>query len=463
MFGKPRGFQEDTSMFDEDQYPRVLVIDPTPFNRNRNNGILKSNLFQGWPTEHIAQVDYSNIQPAFDVCQHYWRLRKLDIVLGALGFPPMAELPTPENTLSKIYDPDIAFEYEDRPTIERILSVLDFRLRTTIGEAILRLPSVLSRPLRNWIDSFRPDVIFSVLSTGPIVRLVVKVSRLYDIPIVPYFTDDWVNTLYEDFTLGRILRKSLLYWFHECLARSPIRLTPNNVMSSEYSRRYSGRFVSMHYPEEVRKPKDWELVSDISSRPLRFIYIGGLTPHRWVPLRQIGEALIDLRSKGLNGELLIYTFPSDIQKHESSLTLDPVMRVMGTAKPEVVGELQNEADVLVHVESFHPVYQNWTALSLSTKIPQYMMAGACILAYGPGGVASMRHLAGSGAAVTVDREDGMSLRLAITRLIQDANLRQSLGKKAHEFALMQHEAGKQRECFRRYLVESCYQWCNVGR
>jgi hypothetical protein len=94
------------------EYPRVLVIDPTPFNRNRNNGIVKSNLFEGWPKDCLAQVDYSNIQPGFDVCERYWRLRKLEIVKGMFGFVTSGELPTPQQVSSMIYNPDYAFEYE---------------------------------------------------------------------------------------------------------------------------------------------------------------------------------------------------------------------------------------------------------------------------------------------------------------------------------------------------------------
>jgi hypothetical protein len=447
-------------MFGKSKYPKVLVIDPTPFNRNRNNGIVKSNLFQGWPKERLAQVDYSNMQPGFDVCERYWRLRKLDIVKGVFGVTSLAELPTPQKVTSNIYDPSLAFLYEDRPNIERNLSVLSPQIRMVIGEVILRMPSLLSEPLLHWIDKFSPDIIFSVLSTGPIVRAVVKVSRLRNIPIIPYFTDDWVTTLYENHKLGWFLRHSLKYWFHECITRSPISLTPNNVMRTEYSSRYGGRFVAMHYPEELRQAVKKTALRD-EALPVRFIYIGGLTPERWVPLRQIGEALLDLRSEGVNGELLVYTFPADIQKYGLNLTLEPVMRVMGTATPDNVVQLQHEADVLVHVESFHPVYHKWTALSLSTKIPQYLMAGACILAYGPGDVASMRHLSDSNVALTVGKEDPATLRFALMRLIKDEGFRQSLGKKAQEFAVEQHEATRQRELFRSYVVEACNQWPNT--
>lgn len=444
-------------MIDKKEYPKVLVIDPTPFNRNRNNGIVKSNLFEGWPKERLAQVDYSNMQPGFDVCERYWRLRKLDIVKGMIGYSAAGELPTPQQVTSTLYHQDHAFEYEDRPKIERTLAILSPQLRTIIGEVILRLPSVLTNSLLQWIDRFNPDVIFSVLTTGPIVRLVVKVSELRNIPIIPYYTDDWVATLYEDHKFKQLLRYSLKHWFNRCLERSPIRLTPNNIMSEEYTQRYGGRFEQMLYPEEYRHLEDKKSKSN-SDGPVSFLFIGGLDPHRWAPLHHIGETLLQLRSEGIVGELLIYTLPSDIQKHAEYLTIDPVMRVMGTASQVKVKKLQREADVLVHVESFHPVYQKWTAFSLSTKIPQYMMAGACILGYGPENVASMRHLSDSGVALTVGREDVTILSSALKKLITDADCRHALGKKSHVFAMEHHEAGRQRELFRSYVAETCKLW-----
>ncbi len=442
---------------DKKKYPKVLVIDPTPFNRNRNTGIVKSNLFEGWPKECLAQMDYSNMQPGFDVCERYWRLRKLDILKGMLGFVTSGELPTPQQVTSTIYNPDYAFEYEDRPKVERILSVLSPQIRTIVGEFILRLPSVLNRSLLRWIDDFNPDIIFSLLSSSPIVRLVVNVSELRNIPIIPYYTDDWITTLYEDHKFSRLLRRSLDHWFNKCVERSPISLTPNKTMNEEYTRRYGARFEQMLYAEEYRSFEE-NTSTKKNNNPVSFLFIGSLDPHRWVPLRHIGEILHKLRSEGICGELKIYALPFDIQKHAEYLRLDPVMHIAGTASQEEVKKLQMEADVLVHVESFHPVYQKWTAFSLSTKIPQYMMAGGCILGYGPENVASMKYLHDSGAALTVGREDAIVLSSALKKLITDSDCRRDLGKKSYDFAIENHEAGKQRELFRRYIVEACDLW-----
>src|ERR1039458_7735347 len=86
-------------------YPRILVVDATPFSRKMNNGIVKSNLFQGWPKDSLAQIVYSNVQPHFDVCERYWALTKTTVLLSALGIQRQAAIPVPLDPIGTMYDP----------------------------------------------------------------------------------------------------------------------------------------------------------------------------------------------------------------------------------------------------------------------------------------------------------------------------------------------------------------------
>jgi hypothetical protein len=162
-----------------------------------------------------------------------------------------------------------------------------------------------------------------------------------------------------------------------------------------------------------------------------------------------------LRDEGLNGELLIYTFPSDVAKFGADLTLDPVMRMVGPALPEEVPGLQGKADALVHVESFDAVFRRWTRLSLSTKIPQYLMAGKCIFAYGPAEAASMQYLSAAKVGVTVSEEDPEILRAALRQLMRNAEMRQELAERARIVGVERHDDARQRERFRAAMVRGC--------
>ncbi len=445
-------------MLEHSEYPKVLVIDAMPFSRTTNSGIVKSNLFQGWPSNRLAQIDYSNTRPEFDVCNHYWILKKWDILKGLVGKAPLADLPIPEKIYEYFSSGQHDPEYDSRHAIERQLSVLPLKLRLLIGETIFRLPSLLSAPLRDWIDYFQPDVIFSLISPPTILRTVVKVSQWRNIPIVPYFTDDWITTQYRDDPLLRIWhRRSMQHWFNECLKRSPIVITNCDAMNEEYTRRYGGHFETfmnlVNYSEAACIDQKTN-----NDGVVRFAFIGSLEPERWRSLRAIGEALLYLNATGIRGELLIYSFPDHIEKYRTALTLEPVMRIMGTASYDQVLEIQRESDVLVHVECFDKAIREYTKYSVSTKITQYMMAGTCIFAYGPGEVASMRCLSDTGAGITVGDENPEVLRTVLSKLITDKDLRQSTVKCAREIVIEKNEGFRQRKKFKQTVIDSCNAW-----
>jgi glycosyltransferase involved in cell wall biosynthesis len=110
------------------------------------------------------------------------------------------------------------------------------------------------------------------------------------------------------------------------------------------------------------------------------------------------------------------------------------------------------ANVLVHVESFGSAERQYTRLSVSTKIPQYMSAGRPILAYGPGDVASCQYVQDSSSGVVVGRQDRQDLTDALRRLCADADLRARLGRQGWLTAIDKHNAETVRERFRAVLA-----------
>ena len=427
-------------------YPRILVVDATPFSRKMNNGIVKSNLFQGWPKESLAQIVYSNVQPGFDVCERYWALTKTSVLLGALGIQRRAATPGPLDTTGTLYDPAAADAYESRPWIERLFTGLSSSVRTPIGEAIMRLPSVLSPALREWIDCFAPEAVFTLGGSLAILRLAVRIAEQRGIPLIPYFTDDWISCMFQGGPLDRLLRKSLIHWFQRSLKLSSIRLTMCDAMAREYERRYGGRFETFMNPVDPFEPTPetkWPMV--------RLSFIGALSPNRWQSVLSIGEALSRLRNRGIAGELLVYTFPQDIRNFGHRLIGCEAIRVAGTAKPDEVRRLQMEANVLVHVESFDESSRRYTRFSLSTKIPQYLMAGRCVLAYGPAEAASVQYIAETRAGPAITTENIDDLCNVLGPLLSSPTLRLEYAKRARQTALQRHNAVAERERLRKIV------------
>jgi hypothetical protein len=116
-----------------------------------------------------------------------------------------------------------------------------------------------------------------------------------------------------------------------------------------------------------------------------------------------------------------------------------------------VRRIQLESNVLVHAESFDESTRLYTRLSLSTKIPQYLMAGRCVLAYGPAELASIRYVVETGAGLAVSTENVDKLAGELEKLISSPALRQAYAERARRAALDRHDAEEERERFRRCI------------
>jgi hypothetical protein len=190
-------------------------------------------------------------------------------------------------------------------------------------------------------------------------------------------------------------------------------------MREEYARRFAcdriGVAVNCVALQPVaREPEPNEKM------PLRLVYAGSTHTGRWRVLREIGRCLTALRVEGYEAVLEIYTPRPLNNRLRGKLTIEPVLAVCGSLTPEKLTQTMRGANVLVMVESFARSARKVTRLSLSTKIPEYMAAGRCILAVGPGDVSSIAYLKAHGAAIVADRPGHAALLDALRGVFDPA-------------------------------------------
>ena len=430
-------------------YPRVLVVNHDPFNSERNNGMTMSNLFRGWPKDKLAQVYLSGIVPGFDTCENYWRLSERDVVRRFFGrqIRPVVKKSLFENKFEG------GVELLPEGFLIKTLRKVDKRYTEPLREIFWRMPNTISPELIKWVEDFRPDVIYSMLGTSYLMRLAVKISERFDIPLVPHFTDDWITTQYGNCVGGDYIRSNMMYWLGRVLEKNPVRLVICDAMAKEYQKRYGGRFSS--FVNCVDKDSFDPSCSSSTGGGVRFVYIGGLHLNRWASLKNIGRVLQDIcDSEGLRSELHVYTYPADVDRYRGELEVCPVVSVKGWVQNKDVPQVLHDSDVLLHVESFDPEIRKYTKFSVSTKIPECMMAGRPILAYGPLEAASIAYVKESGAGIGIGEESQSDLYRSLKDLIVDKDLRLRLGNCARRVALERHDASTQNELFRSVLCES---------
>ncbi|HEX3866635.1 MAG TPA: hypothetical protein VHV78_07760, partial [Gemmatimonadaceae bacterium] len=67
--------------------PRVLLLSLAAFNRVNGTGITLSNLFRGWPRDHLAMIHGELTPPSEEICETYFEvggreIRRLGPLLG---------------------------------------------------------------------------------------------------------------------------------------------------------------------------------------------------------------------------------------------------------------------------------------------------------------------------------------------------------------------------------------------
>ena len=440
-----------------ESYPRVLVVNHDPFNSQRNNGMTMSNLFRGWPEDRLAQVYLSNIAPEFDVCKRFWELHDDDILMGFFGQAlPDRSIPHPASPRD-LSPKRVPVPLHRRLGLRGMFRNLGLRYREPLREWLWSAPHAVNSRLLAWVRAFQPDVIYSMLCTTGIMRVTVRLAEYASVPIVPHFTDDWISTQYRDAFMGARMRREMMCWLNRTFARSPRCLVIGTLMAQEYQRRYQITCDPfMNCLEESAFPVSLPRTS--SKRPIRFVYIGGLHLNRWKSLLEMGDTLSELARQGTPSEIIIHTYPQTETEYGPRLSANPLIRMGGWVPNEEVPSIVADADCLVHVESFDPTIREYTRYSVSTKIPEYMMAGRCIFAYGPQECASIRYIEESKVGLTVSAQSRSRLRDALALILQSPEVRQECATRGRALALERHEATRQRERFRQVLFDVACAW-----
>ena len=425
--------------------PRVLVVAHNPFSWQHNNGLLLSSLFQGWPPDRLAQIyvpTLTAIPPARDICATYWKLTLRGLVADPGGRGEAPEPPADEPSRGE-------------SPVRRAL------VRATRGRRV----QAAAEPVREWlygrasllrggaideVRAFRPDVILSTLGSLSMVHIARRLGRDLSVPVVPFVTDDWIRTAYRDSPGGAMLRHRMAQEFRSVIEETPVRLVISDGMAEEYERRYGMSFVPF---TRCVDPRDFPAPHDRGGRDeVTFVYAGQVSLDRWRALQSIGRALERLRAEGLEGRLVVYTTPLHVQQYRDALTLPPVMRVAGHVASADLPAVYEDADVLVHVESFQPDIAEYTRLSQSTKMAECLMSGRPLLGFGPPDGGSMRHVLRSGGGLVAGSDDALTSELRA--LLGDEALRRRLGQAGRAFAHVHHDAATVRPRFRSVMADA---------
>lgn len=430
-----------------DNYPKVTIVSANPLRDDRCSGILMRSLFATWPQDRLSQVYFRVAVPHLPNVEDCGEYRVIGMTGAARRVFPVAPDQFPCGGDSTASAPPGGLRQRFVREAKRRVSVLR-SLRS--AREIWAAQPWCRRALQRQLEALQPDIVYAIFGNYWLTKTASTACRQLGIPLFVHVVDDFVSALYQDVPLASKLQAASDRWFRRAVGSADALAAISPVMADEYARRY-GRPWSWF--TTLINADAYDPAPRSADGTIRLVYAGSLDLARWESLRTIALALRELRDKeGIQSQLVVYAAPAQLGEHRHALDVPPVTDLRGWVAPDQLPEVFHDTDVLVHVESFQPALTGYTKLSFSTKLSQYMMAGRCILAFGPADLGSIRVVRDAGAALVIGENNFDAVVAGLRQLLTDANIRQRIAQQGREWALQNVECRKGQAVFHQQLI-----------
>ena len=434
-------------------FPRTVVVAANPLGTDACTGVMTRSLFVGWPRERLFQVFFPvgvTYRPDLEMCQQYRSIRTSGIV--RCYDAAQADLTSGIGLRGSFAGFGSRFGLSGVSLLQKLKGHprLTHKLRfiQECWYAFSWIGKILERQLRE----LQPDIVYAHLGNYCLTKITCAACERLGIPMFIHVTDDFVTSLYAQMPFSTRLQAASDRSFRHAVAYAHGLAAISPVMAEEYRRRYE---------------KQWSWFTtlidadayDPSPRPadgvIRLVYAGNLALERWRPLRKLALAIQALRNKqGIDAQLEIYAPPEQINAYRRELHVPQASELRDWLPAEELPRVFHDADILVHAESFDPALANYTQFSFSTKLSQYMMAGRCILMFGPEEIGSSQMVRIADAGLRIGTNESQSLTDALQRLLVDRSLRERCGQNGRLYAMKWFESQSGRERFRNVMLET---------
>ena len=301
-----------------------------------------------------------------------------------------------------------------------------------------------TKALDTFIDDFNPDIIFAQLQDKKYLNSLIRYVQQYSGKKLVLYAWDDVYSL-KQFSL------SPLFWIDRFLQRRSIRrliksasflYTISEEQKEEYARTLGiptgvlfkgGPFTTEPAPSEINKP-------------IRVLYTGNLYSGRYDTLRSIAELIDQKYNESIR--LDIYS-ATDLSRNQiNRLNGCRSVYFHGTVSEREVSILQDQADILLHIDPMSLKGSLICRLSFSTKLVDYFSKGKCIVAIGNKRCSSIKYLERNNGAMTLDSIS--KLDEALCRLLDDPGAMKAYAHQAWECGCRNHQiASVQSELMKR--------------
>ncbi|MEG2127400.1 MAG: hypothetical protein RRY72_08050 [Bacteroides sp.] len=403
------------------KHRRVLLVNTIQVGESNGTGNTLKNLFQLYPQDKQMQLVvypdtgqqvFSDIETWFtplSVCEfpyrlHLRRLKKRTaktLQTGQADFKPGVSIPK-SDLRSKLHE-----------MINGLLDMWPIRYKAIYEK----------------IDTYKPEIIYTCAGSIRIMKIVEKIAKRYDIPVVVHMMDDWPSTIYSSSVLSAVSRRKTLKMLERIYRLSNTDFAISDALAEKYKMRFSKEHITLMNPTVISTARK---NSGNRSSSIKFLYAGSLSLKRDESLLVIAKVLKRLKEDGFCNSFDIYTSENQNTASARQAFAPYGVKVFNYVSSDKVYDLYREYDALVFTESFAEECIAFTSLSLSTKVPEYLASGVAMLAYLPKKLHSAQYLSAKKIAAVANSEE--ELEGCCKRLINDEVYRQRLLTAAHSVA-----------------------------
>lgn len=397
---------------------KVLVVSHNCFSKVSNNGKTLESIFSSFPKNDLGQVFFtedSNID--FDFCDNFYRITDSNVIDSLL------------KGKSNCGQALSSFENGFDLTTQKQNNLLKFAKFKKYNSAIFRdllwsFGSWKSNSFIKWCKNFNPDIIFYVGGNyGFSHNISYFLSKYFEVPLVTYFTDDYLIYPKNKNFFEYIQKIRMKIFYERTIKHSSLCFAIGDIMADEYSKYFGKKFHPIMNSIDMRILHPY-----VEREEIILSYFGGLHLDRWKMILRLANSLT-------NGIINVYS----IEKPSEEILLEFKkfnINFKGAVKGEDLEKEILKSDILLHVEADDEYNRALTKLSISTKIPEYLMFGRMVLGFGPLELASMKVLSNNniGKVISSSISDNC-LKSELYEITSNFKLRQKIAINGYEYAV----------------------------
>ena len=423
------------------QLPKVLLIGISPWNKHEGTDTLQT-IFGCWEKEKLAQIYTRSGNPCSDVCDDFFKISENKLIKSVLNRKPVGERVF--NNISNQNNNDFIKENERYNKAHKKKSWFMSFAR----EIVWKLGRWKTKKLFEFIEEVNPDLLFvPIYPTIYMCRLQKYIIKKTKKPYVCYLADD--NYTFKscgknplELLYRLFLRKHVRYLSKHCTQM----FTITQIEGNETDKLFGTKSVILSKSIDFTNLK---YIDKQLNNPLKIVYTGNMLIGRDKTIKEVADAVREINTNGTKISFHIYTHTPPNEKLLKKIVSNDVV-YHGKIDKRQIKAIQDDADILLFVESLTKKDRFKARMSFSTKLVDYFASGKCIFAIGDKNIAPIMYLKNHDAAIIATCVKDIKIQL--NRMIDNQWLLKEYSIKSFECGLKNHNKETIDNCFIKTMI-----------